>query len=30
MGLVADSGMAYSPCSFHDPGGVAAGDQDVR
>lgn len=25
MGIVAGPGMAYCPCSYHDPGGVAAG-----
>ena len=30
MGIVAGPGMAYLPCSFHNPGGVAAGFQDFR
>lgn len=31
MGMVAGPGMAYLPCSFHNPGGgVAAGFQDFR
>lgn len=29
MGTVAGSGMAYQPCSSHDPGGVATGHQDI-